>query len=147
MKSKDHLQKHDRIQQEIFVYLWNRYPEMRYTMWHTPNEFKQDFKFILEYFFSFVKNKVEVDKLESKLKHRAMLAAVRRKNIGVLSGVTDLVFYRKGVLYIFDVKVGKDTLSDSQKEFIKAIVKQGGQFYEINSVEEGISIIERIMSA
>lgn len=147
MANKDNLQKHDRIQQEIFVYLWNRYPEVRFCMWHTPNEFKQDFAFILEYFFSFVKNKVEVDKLESKLKHRAMIAAVKRKSIGVLSGVTDLVFYYKSVLYIFDVKVGKDKLSDNQKEFIKAIEKQGGKFYEINSIEEGKSIIEGIMSA
>lgn len=146
MNKKEHTLKHDRIQQELFVYLWNKHPDLRYTMWHTPNEFKQDFYFILEYFHSFVKNKVETDKLEAKLKHRAMIAGVKRKSIGVISGVLDLVFYYKSKLHILDVKVGNDRLSDSQKEFIKAIENQGGQFYEINSIEQGIEIIERIIA-
>lgn len=68
----------------------------------------------------------------------------QRKAIGVLPGVTDLVFYWKGILYMFDIKIGNDTLSEEQLSFIAANIEQGGQFFEINSLEEGKSIIDSI---
>lgn len=68
----------------------------------------------------------------------------QRKAIGVLPGVTDLILYWKGVLYMFDIKVGKDSLSKEQLSFIAANIEQGGQFFEINSLEEGKRIIDEI---
>lgn len=74
--------------------------------------------------------------------HIILLA--QRKAIGVLAGVTDLIFYWKGVLYMFDIKIGNDTLSAEQLSFIAANIEQGGQFFEINSLEQGKEIIDAI---
>lgn len=114
---------HDRIQQEIFQYAWNQYPQSRRCMWHTPNEFHRP-------------------RGMSKQEHMIILS--QRKAIGVLSGVTDLVFYFQGVLYMFDIKIGNDTLSSEQREFINANIEQGGQFFEINTLEEGKKIIDNL---
>lgn len=114
---------HDRIQQEIYQYCWNTYPQSRRTMWHTPNEFHRP-------------------KGMTHKEHMIILA--QRNAIGVLPGVTDLVLYHQGTIYMFDIKIGSDSLSQNQQDFIKAMEAQGGQFYEINSLEQGKSIIDSI---
>lgn len=121
---KENRYSHDRIQQEVFNHCFNRYPETRGCMWHTPNEYTPHAK---------------------ETKAETMKRLSERKRIGVLKGVLDLCLYWKGTLYILDVKIGTDTLSDAQLSFIRAIVAQGGQFYEINSVEHGKEIIDFIM--
>lgn len=115
---------HDRIQQEIFNYAWNKYPQTRMCMWHTPNEYTPHAK---------------------ETQQETLKRLSERKRIGVVKGVLDLSFYWRGILYILDVKIGTDSLSDSQLSYIAAIVAQGGIFYEINSVEHGKSIIDEIM--
>src|SRR5690606_20920620 len=114
---------HDRIQQELFMHCWNKYPQSRRCMWHTANEFP-------------------IQKGMSRKEHMIILS--QRKAIGVLPGVTDLVMYQRGVLYMFDIKVGNDTLSPEQLSFIQANIEQGGQFFEVNTLEEGKSIIDSI---
>ncbi len=116
---------HDRIQQEVFNYAWNKYPETRMCMWHTPNEYTPHAK----------ETQAETLKRLSE-----------RKRIGVVKGVLDLAFYWCGVLYILDVKIGTDTLSEAQLSFISAIISQGGKFYEINSVDHGKSIVDEIIT-
>jgi len=136
---------HDRIQQELYVYLWNKYPQTRGCCWHTPNEFSQD-----DYFKNRVLGVIGkqnwLSKLIDECKTRNIIFMKRRKDIGVLKGVTDLVFHYKGILYMFDIKIGTDKLSDAQKDFIKANEAQGGKFFKIGSVEQGKGIIDKIMT-
>lgn len=108
--------KHDRLQQECYQWLWNTYPEVRRCFWHTPNGGNYT---IREHSY--------------------------RKAIGVLAGVTDLVFYYKKILYMFDIKLKGDRLSDEQKLFIEAIEAQGGKFFEINNFGEFKNIIDRYL--
>lgn len=115
---------HDRLQQECFQFLWNNYPQIRRTFFHSPNEFPRQ-------------------RGMTQREHTIILS--QRKAIGVLSGVIDLVWYYKGVLYMFDIKLGKDSLSDAQKDFISAMVAQGGVFQEISSLDQFKSIVNSIM--
>ena len=58
------------------------------------------------------------------------------KSLGVVSGTTDLLFYFKGKLHAWDIKVGKDKLSDAQNHFILKVTQQGGEGCEIRSFDE-----------
>lgn len=115
---------HDRLQQECGNYLWNTYPQTRLTFFHPANEA--------------IKHKAETMQ-EFKLR------LAQRKAIWVLSGVTDLVWYWQGTMYLFDVKVGNDRLSKEQKDFIAAMEKQGAKFYEVNNLEEFKTIADLIL--
>lgn len=138
---------HDAIQQKVFEYLWNNYPESRRCFWHTPNELTPD---------NYVQQAIAATKkscpswiicILKEWQKRFLIKLSKRKSIGVLAGVTDLVFYWKGVLYMFDIKIGSDTLSDAQKAFILANKAQGGMFFEISSVDQGIDIINSIFES
>ena len=59
---------------------------------------------------------------------------------------SSLIFYYKGRMYAFDIKVGKDKLSTEQKEFIAAITKHGGYGCEIRSLEEFKEKINMILN-
>lgn len=106
---------HDRIQQECWMHLWNMYPQTRRLMWHTPNELR--------------KHKGESER-------EFIIRLGQSKASGVMKGIWDLVFYWKGVLYIFDIKIGKDRLSDEQKDFRDKVEAQGGKSFVIDTVQQ-----------
>lgn len=114
---------HNQLQQKCWQYLWNKYPESRYTCWHTKNE-------AIPY--------------PGETKKQYIIRRSQDKAIGLLPGVLDLVFYWKGVLHAFDMKVGKDKLSDEQRRFIDSITKQGGKVYEINCLDDFINATKEI---
>jgi hypothetical protein len=137
---------HDAIQQKVYEYIWNQYPEARRCFWHTPNEMIAD---------NFIERSIIAAKLPCPdwirtiivaYKKRFVMKLSMRQSIGVLKGVTDLVFYWAGTLYMFDIKIGTDKLSNAQKDFIFANEAQGGKFFEISSVEQGKKIIDNIFT-
>lgn len=107
------------------MHLWNTYPESRYTCWHTKNE--------------------DIPH-RGETKKEYVIRRSQDKALGLLPGVWDLVMYRTGKLYIFDVKVGKDKLSDSQIRFRDMIIQNGGEAYEINDLESFIEITKNIFN-
>ncbi len=135
---------HDRLQQEIYQWLWNTRPELRRCFWHTPNEFIPD---------TFIKKQIQQvygskDKVPAFLNNIFALyekhfvsSLSKRKAVGVLAGVTDLVCYVQGCLLMMDIKLIGDKLSDAQIAFIEANTLQGGHFIEINELEQGKSDI------
>lgn len=123
---KDKQLSHDRVQQECWMYLWNTYSQTRRTLWHTPNE-------------------------QRPIKGESHTSFMRRisqaKAAGVLEGVWDLVWYWKGTLHIFDVKLDGDYIKPAQKQFRDAIVAQGGAWYEINNVDQFKKIVDGIITS
>lgn len=115
---------HDALLAKCFQYTWNKYPQTRYCCFHVTNELRPD---------------------KGETKQQFIIRLAQAKAIGVVAGVMDLLFYWKGTLYAFDVKVGKDRLSLSQKDFIKAVEGQGGKCFEINNFEQFISIFDSIL--
>lgn len=138
---------HDRLQQEIFTYIWNNYPQTRGNCWHTPNEFVPDT------FIQTQCKRICGEKLPSFLtqifelyKKHFVSSLSRRKAIGVLKGVTDLVLYYNGILLMMDIKLPWDSLSDAQKAFIVANEKQGGIFIEINTLAQAKLDIDKFFN-
>jgi hypothetical protein len=116
---------HNQLQQKCWQHLWNTYPESRYLCWHTKNED--------------IPHKGET-------KQSYIVRRSQDKAIGLLPGVWDLVFYWKTCLYIFDVKVGKDKLSENQIRFRDNVISQGGQAHEINELDQFIIITKQIFN-
>lgn len=145
MEVQEQVLSHDKIQQEVYNYLWNYYPATRRCFWHTPNELTPD---------TFITDRIKWSKqvipkwlsdIISQWHKNFVVKLSKRKAIGVLAGVTDLVLFWSGTLYMFDIKIGKDRLSEAQIAFIAANEAQGGKFFQIGSIEEGKSIIDQIM--
>ena len=112
---------HNRLQAKIFAWMWNEHPELRYLCFSVTNNLT-----------------TETEDARRKMG--------QLKSLGVVKGVLDLIFYYKGRMYAFDIKVGKDKLSTEQKEFIAAITKHGGYGCEIRSLDEFKEKINRIVS-
>lgn len=66
------------------------------------------------------------------------------KAIGVKKGRADLQYYKNGVLYLFEIKVGSDRQKPDQRAFQQANEAEGAQYYIIRTVEEYQAIINRI---
>ena len=137
MPEKQQKYTHDRLQQEVWMHIYNTYPETRGNFWHTPNEFIPDM------FIQKECKRICGDKLPSfllgifKMYEKHFVSQLsKRKAIGVLAGVTDITGYWKGVLLMMDIKLPGDTLSDAQLRFIKANELQGGKFIEINTLDQ-----------
>ena len=100
----------DRIQQAIFMYLNNTFCLIHHPnrgiVFHVPNQ--------------------RISKSE-----RIKLAA-----IGVLAGVSDLIFIYKGKTLYIEVKTPTGTQSKDQKEFEGRIQSNGFSYYLVRSVED-----------
>ena len=115
---------HNQLQQKCWQYLWNTFPATRFTAWHTKNED--------------IPHKGETKK-------SYVIRRSQDKAVGLLPGVWDLVWYNKGVLYLFDIKVGKDKLSENQIRFRTMIESNGGKAFVIPDLETFISAINSIL--
>lgn len=108
---------HDQLQAQCFQWHWNEYPAQRGLI-HANNN-----------------------------NSRNAVQGNQRKAVGVVKGVLDLEYFRKGQLYFFDIKVGKDTLSKAQKAVIATLEAEGAICYEIRSLEQFQIIIKTINGA
>lgn len=107
----------DVLQADCFQHAWNNHKETRRCIWHVPNG-----------------------------KKRNIVDAVILKAMGVIAGVHDLHMYWQSQYYIFELKVGTNTLSDSQEKYRDAMVAQGAIFYEIRDLETFKEILTTILT-
>ena len=122
MSQKAQPMTHNQLQSKCFLYFWNTYPELRGLLFSVNNN------------------------LTSSLKGKAGAARMAGlKALGVVSGVTDFIFYYKGVLHAWDIKVGSDKLRPEQLDFIDKVTKNGGEGREIRSFEEFVKLVEEIV--
>jgi hypothetical protein len=147
---------HDRVLAECFQYLWNVYPDTRKTMFHVTNESKPVdkswLKDLLIVFCKYMGVYIDLVKLNSFLNLNLygkshLINLSRQKAIGVVAGVLDLIWYWKGVMYCFDVKVGTDKFSKDQKEFIRVVEENGGKCFEINNFDMFKIIVDEIIKS
>lgn len=119
---------HDGLQFLCFRWLWNNYPELRYLFWGTFNDVKQ------------------VEKIIGPMSPRQrMVILSKMKSLGLVKGVLDFMFYYDKKLYVMDFKIGSDKLSKEQLEFIDKIKKQGGEGYEVRSLEQFKNLLQNIL--
>lgn len=104
------------LQSACFQWAWNTYPRTRMLLFHIPNGGSR--------------NRIEATQL---------------KSAGVVSGVHDLLFYWKGQLYWFELKVGTNKQSPQQIAFGATMLAQGAILHEIRSFEQFQEIFKQIV--
>lgn len=123
MNQKIYKMNHNQLQSECFLWFWNEHPEYRGLLIGINNN------------------------LTSSLKGTAGAARMAGlKALGVCKGTTDFIFYFKGRMYAWDIKIGHDKLRPEQVEFITKVKEQGGDGGEIRSFEEFKKLVEEIIS-
>lgn len=94
------------LQQRIFIYHWNTYPSERGLLFHVNNNAKSR-------------------------KAGAMLKA-----IGVVAGVSDLLYIHRGRLYALEVKLPKGRQSSAQQAWQKAVEDAGCEYHILRSLDD-----------
>jgi hypothetical protein len=113
---------HDKLQSDCFLWFWNTFPEHRYLM------------------------HANIGNLTTQISGTAgAIKMGQLKSIGLVKGILDLEFYYKGVLYVFDIKVGSDKLSKEQLSFIAKVEEHGGVALEVRSLEEFQNFIKKVL--
>lgn len=106
----------DRIQQDIVIFLNNTYclpaHPGRGIIFHVPNQ------------------------------RSSPAERIKLKAMGVLSGVSDLIFIYKGKHLYLEVKTPEGTQSREQKEFEGRIQINGFSYYVVRSVEDVKQILQ-----
>lgn len=104
----------DVLQAKCFQWHWNKYPAQRRTLWHIPNGGQRNAR-----------------------------EGAKFKAMGVVAGVADLHWLYKGRLFVFELKVGSNTLSEAQKQWRAAVVPAGALWFEIRSLEQFQEVIKQ----
>ena len=95
------------LQQQVYKWFHNTYPELRGCLWKVENERKRN-------------------------KYEQMIA----KSTGLVSGVADLNWLYKGVFYGIELKTPTGSQTKSQKQWERVMTQQGGIYVLIRSLEE-----------
>lgn len=104
---------HNQLQAKCFTWMWNTYPELRGLLFSVNNN------------------------LTTQMDGNAgAIRMAKLKSLGVIRGTTDFIFYYKGRMYAWDIKVGMDKLRPEQVEFITKVKENGGDGGEVRSLEE-----------
>jgi hypothetical protein len=110
-------EREDLLQECCFYWSWQFLPETRRVIWHVPNG-----------------------------GDRKIVQAAQFKAMGVIPGVCDMHFNWANRLYIIELKVGVNLITDAQEQYIRAATKQGAIFYECRTFKKWVSIIGRILA-
>jgi len=105
-----------RIQQECFIWFWNKYPEYRKLLFAVPNG-------------------------GARSTHEGKLL----KQQGVVAGVSDMLFMIDGRCYCFELKTKIGVQSSRQKDWQYRVESQGFKYYIVRSLRLFQEIIESII--
>lgn len=96
------------LQAQLWKIAWNEFPKSRRHIWAIPNGAK-----------------------------RSQYERTVSKATGTLAGVWDLHCFYQGKFYIFELKVGKNTLSAEQRQYGEAMEKNGAICHVIRENDVG----------
>lgn len=114
---------HNKLQSECFLWAFNERPQTRQLMFSSTNN------------------------LSTQLDAKGSMAKMSQlKALGVVKGVTDLVFFWSGRLFGMDIKIGRDKFSKEQNEFVSKLRENGGNGFEIRSLEQFKEEIDCILT-
>lgn len=106
----------DILQADCFQWSWNERPQTRRCIWHVPNG-----------------------------GDRRIVQAIQFQAMGVVPGVCDMHFFWQSRLYIIELKVMANLITEAQKQYIDCMTQQGAIFYECRSLEKWQEVIDRIL--
>lgn len=110
-KKRVHSESESRLQATCFAWFWNTYPEYRGLMFHVPSEGNRN----------------------------SVIDGGRRKAMGIVAGVSDLIFMLPrhgyhGLCIEMKTETGKQ--SDKQKEWERKVTEQGYDYQITRSLSE-----------
>lgn len=118
----------ERLQAELFKWVWNSYPKLRRHLWAVPNG-----------------------------GYRNAREAAALKANGVLAGVWDLHFFYKNKFHIIETKIGQNKLTVDrvengvvkygQKQWGEIMVANGATAHVYYTLEEGKGIFKKIVES
>lgn len=117
---------HDNLQYQCFTWAHNNHPAIHKLLFAVPNEVKR---------------------IKGETTKAHMVRVMQMKSIGLTPGVLDLLFYWRGVLYGFDIKLPGDVLSNAQQQFIAQVHAQGGECHTISSFPQFQAIFTHILNS
>lgn len=103
----------DRLQQECYLWFHKNFPNLRGLLFHPANGGS-----------------------------RSSREGAKFKAMGVVPGVSDLLFIYNQRLYAIELKTEKGTQSDKQKTWQYRVAREGVAYYIVRSVEEFKEIIK-----
>ena len=104
------------LQQQLYTWWHNTYPELRGTLWRVENE-------------------------RRRTKYEQMIA----KSTGLVAGVADLNWLYRGVFYAIELKTPTGSQTKSQKQWQRVITEQGGIYTVIRSLDEFKEFVEGVV--
>lgn len=107
----------DRLQQEIYLWFHNDYPQYRGLLFHVPN--------------GGLRSGREAKKL---------------KSMGVVPGVADLLLMFRGATYCIELKTLTGTQSPNQKKWQALVESHGFDYYIVRTLSEAQKLIEIIIN-
>jgi hypothetical protein len=66
--------------------------------------------------------------------------------MGMVAGVSDLLWLHKGRLWCIELKTEDGRQSQAQKDWQKAIMKQGGVYYMVRSEKEFQDLVKKVIT-
>lgn len=119
---RTHHSNEGKIQADCFAWFWNTFPKYRKLLFHIPNE---------------------NDRADSN-----MIQGAIRKSLGVVSGVSDLIFLVASGGYhglCIEMKDDKGTQKPAQKEWQQIVERQGFRYVICRSLDQFKQIINEYL--
>jgi len=110
-------QAEDGLQQKCYVFFWNTYPELRGLLFHVPNGGK-----------------------------RSKREGWKFNQIGLVSGVADLILIHDAKVYCIELKNAKGNQKPEQKAWQNKVESQGVDYYIIRTLEDFKILIKSIIN-
>ena len=104
------------LMQAMYMAFWNNYPELRGLLFRVENERK-----------------------------RSRFRQQEAKSTGIVSGVSDFVFFYRGSAWAIEVKRPGGKQSEKQRKWQELVESQGIRYYIVESVEEFEEVVEEIL--
>ena len=111
-------QSEDRLQQICFLWHWNEYPDQRGLLFHVPNG-----------------------------GNRNAREGAKFKTMGVIPGVSDLIFLYDGVAHFIELKNEKGVQSKRQKNWEALVKAERFPYYIVRSLDSFQILIETIIKS
>lgn len=105
-----------KLQQDCYLHFHNSYPELRGTLWMVHNNAKD-------------------------ARQGAIL-----KGMGMVKGVSDLMFLHDKTLYCIELKTEQGRLSPEQKQWGEQIVAQGGWYVVIRTLKDFCNFVQAVLN-
>ena len=122
---------HEQLIAKCTQWFWNTYPEERRMLFAVNNNISES---LLVYVPDAVRQRI------------AEREGNKNKAKGVVPGVFDLIYIMPQQVIVMDAKVGKDTLSEEQKDFRMKCLDRGHGAFTFSTFEEFTEIIELVQN-